>query len=296
VDLRAAPKSVEDLFVSAGCSWLASFNNLSHLSANLQDALCNLATGGGFAGRTLYTNADETLVEAKRPVVINGIVPLVTAQDLTDRVIHVELPEIATYRRETEIDQAFEQDAPQILGGLLDLFVLTLQRLPITLERPPRMADFASLGEALMQGLGAAPGHFMALYTANRSDSVARNLDASPVAVVLLALAEMHEDLSQPVFMGTMGQLLSQLEPYRESTEAWPKSARGLGNILRCQQPALAQFGLIVKIGKHGRAGTHRRQHSQQTLENQWRVTIDWQFLPPCPTPPRPSLSHLKTF
>ena len=67
VDLRAAPKSVEDLFVSAGCNWLASLNNLSHLSANLQDALCNLATGGGFAGRTLYTNADETLVEAKRP-------------------------------------------------------------------------------------------------------------------------------------------------------------------------------------------------------------------------------------
>jgi hypothetical protein len=249
VDLRAAQQSVKDLFVSAGCNWLACYNNLSHLSASVQDALCNLATGGGFAGRTLYTNADETLVEAKRPVVINGIVPLVTAQDLTDRMIHVELPEIATYRSETEIDHAFEQDAPLILGGLLDWFVLTLQYLPrVTLERPPRMADFASLGEA--------PGHFMALYTANRNDSMARNLDASPVAVALRALAEAREDLPQPVFMGTMGQLFSQLECYRESTEAWPKSARGLGNILRCQQPALAQSGLIVKIGKHGRAGT----------------------------------------
>jgi hypothetical protein len=83
VDLRSAPKSVEDLFVSAGVNWLASFNNLSRLSSSTQDALCNLATGGGFAARTLFTNGDETLIEAKRPVILNGIVPTVTAQDLS---------------------------------------------------------------------------------------------------------------------------------------------------------------------------------------------------------------------
>lgn len=254
VDLRAAPKSVEDLFVSAGCNWLASLNNLSHLSANLQDALCNLATGGGFAGRTLYTNADETLVEAKRPVVVNGIVPLVTAQDLTDRVIHVELPEVAAYRSETEIDHAFEQDAAQILGGLLDRFVLTLQQIPrVTLDRPPRMADFTVLGEAMIRATGGRSGDFLGLYEENRRHSIARSLDASPVASAVRHIAEIEK--RPMVFEGTMGQLLDKLTTHRDGADAWPKSARGLGDALRRQRPALAQIGIQVDIGKAGRNG-----------------------------------------
>lgn len=257
VNLRAAPKSVEDLFVSAGCNWLASLNNLSHLSANIQDAICNLATGGGFAGRTLYTNADETLIEAKRPVVINGIVPLVTAQDLTDRVIHIELPEIGGYRSETEIKAAFEKDAPQIVGGLLDLLVQTLATLPrVHLPRPPRMADFALLGEAMLQSQGHPPGLFVALYGANRRQSVARSLDASPVAVAVREMAEAYRGPDGAAcFTGNFQELLSRLETYRRDTEAWPKSHRGLSDVLRRQRPALAQIGILIDIGPHTRKG-----------------------------------------
>ncbi|MBS1212221.1 MAG: hypothetical protein H6R26_837, partial [Proteobacteria bacterium] len=174
VNLRSAPKSTEDLFIGAGCNWLVSLNNLSHLSAQQQDALCNLATGGGFAARTLYTNADETLIECKRPVVINGIVPLVSAQDLTDRVIHMELEPIE-YRDETEIEAGFKEAAPGIFGALLDLFVIALGRLPeVKPARLPRMGDFAKLGEAMMQAQGHEAGAFIRLYEENRQQSVAR--------------------------------------------------------------------------------------------------------------------------
>ena len=259
VDLRAAPKSVEDLFVSAGANWLASYNNLSHLSPATQDALCNLATGGGFAARTLFTNGDETLIESKRPVILNGIVPTVTAQDLADRVIHVELPAIATYRQESEIERAFEQDAPGIVGGLFDLFANTLAKLPdIHIERPPRMADFARLGEAMHRAQGGAPGEFVRLYAANRRDSTARGLEASPVAVAIRSLVEQHQ-ASQPwepvVYENPMGALLDRLSDHRDKSDAWPKSARGLGDVLRRQIPALAQIGIRITIAKPGKRG-----------------------------------------
>ena len=256
INLRAAPKSTEDLFVSAGANWCCSLNNLSRLSAGIQDALCNLATGGGFAGRTLYTNADETVFEAKRPVMLNGIVPLVTAQDLTDRVIHIELPVLDAYVSETDLDASFQKDAPAILTGLLELFVDSLAALPaVTIPRPPRMADFAHLGEAMCRALGKPEGAFVAMYQANRRESVARNLEASPVAMAIRAMADARPD-SKLIFSGTMKRLLDAVNNHREpSVDAWPKSPRGLGDALRRQLPALAQIGLNVEITAPGREG-----------------------------------------
>ena len=254
VNLRAAPKTTEDLFVGAGCNWLVSMNNLSHLSAPQQDALCTLATGGGFAGRTLYTNADETLIECKRPVVINGIVPVVTAQDLTDRVIHVEMPDITEYREESALITEFETQAPALFGGLLDLFVATLARLShVKLSHPPRMADFARLGEAMAQALGEPEGRFVELFAANRRQSTARSLDASPVGSAIREMADAK--LDPIIFDGTMKRLLDDLEGYRPSGEAWPKTPRGLGDALRRQRPALKTLGITVEIGPAGRAG-----------------------------------------
>lgn len=256
INLRAAPKSTEDLFVSAGVNWCCSLNNLSRLSAGVQDALCSLATGGGFAGRTLYTNADETVIEAKRPVMLNGIIPLVTAQDLTDRVIHVELPILKAYVPETQINAEFEAAVPTILGGLLDLFVQTLDVLPtVTLSRPPRMADFACLGEAMMRAKGKAEGAFVAAYQLNRRQSVARNLESSPVAMAVRALADAVSPSDRLVFDGTMKQLFETLNRNRSDSEAWPKSPRGLGDALRRQLPALVQVGLSVEITAPGRDG-----------------------------------------
>jgi hypothetical protein len=258
VNLRAAPKSVEDIFVAAGCNWLISFNNLSFLNAEYQDALCTLATGGGFATRKFYTNTDESVIEAKRPWVLNGITPLVTAQDLNDRVIHMDLSPV-DYIEETEITRQWDAELPSILGGLLDLFSATLRALPnVTLEHLPRMADFAKLGTAMLQAQGDRR-EFLELYEANRKESVSRGLEASPAACAVLTMAVDNESVSPVVFEGTMKQLLSVLNIYRpHNGEAWPKSPRKLGDILRRQAPALRTLGVEVLIdSKPQRDGYH---------------------------------------
>ena len=247
VNLRAAPKSVEDVFVSAGCNWLSSFENISHLSPNMQDALCTLATGGGFASRTLYTNKEESIIEVKRPVIINSIPRVVTAQDLNDRAISIECPKIA-YREEVEINAKWELAKPAIFGGLMDLFVKTLALLPqVKLENPPRMADFTRLGEAMTQALGHVSGVFDALYKANRAESVAAALESSPVGVAVRDMVDDYNGLSKVVFYGTIKALYDKLSAgTHHSGEGWPRSPKGLSEALKRQTPALYSLGIEI--------------------------------------------------
>jgi hypothetical protein len=53
----------------------------------LPSAVKNWATGGGFAVRQLYTDQDEVLFDAQRPVILNGIEDVVDRPDLADRAI-----------------------------------------------------------------------------------------------------------------------------------------------------------------------------------------------------------------
>lgn len=258
VNLRSAPKSVQDIFVGAGRNWMVSYENLSHISAPIQDAFCTLATGGGFAARALYSDDEESVIEAKRPIIINSIPPVITAQDLTDRAICLELPQIS-YKEEMALEKEWQAAMPSIFGGLLDLFVETLKHLQkVKLINPPRMADFTRLGEAMMQAQGKSDGEFTKLYRSNLNEGVSRSMESSPAAVALCELAKKYPE-GKEVFHGTVQGLLTKLLDYRHDSENWPKSARGLGEVLRRQMPALALMGVSVELGSRPeRIGSER--------------------------------------
>jgi hypothetical protein len=245
-DLRAAPKSVEDVWIAARNSHMVSLENLSHLHPQYQDALCVLATGGGYSARTLYTNAEETIIELRKPIVLNGISVIVTAQDLLDRCLHIDLPTIHNRELAGDIEARFEAAQPALLGALLDLFVKVLAMLPsvsIAPESRPRMADFAALGEAVFRVHGKAAGAFLARYGDMRKDGVLRTIDASPVGAALVA----YLAAAPGGFDGTLSELLDRLDRYRPHGEAWPRSPKGLGDALRRLAPALRLIGFECK-------------------------------------------------
>ena len=92
--LRALPREDRDLFIAANNGHLLTFDNVSGLPPWLSDTLCRLATGGGFAVRQLYTDQDEVLFDATRPVILNGIEDFVTRPDLADRSLPLTLEPI----------------------------------------------------------------------------------------------------------------------------------------------------------------------------------------------------------
>jgi hypothetical protein len=183
--LRALPREDRDLFIAATNGHVLAFDNVSGLAAWISDTFCRLATGGGFAVRQLYSDGEEVLFDAVRPIILNGIEDIVTRPDLADRALFLTLEPIAQELRrpEAELRSAFHAERPQILGVLLDAMVQGIRALPQTsLERLPRMADFALWATACEPALWGA-GTFSAAYSANRKDAVEGVIDADPVAL-----------------------------------------------------------------------------------------------------------------
>jgi len=110
--LRALPREDRDLFIAVNNGHVLAFDNVSGLPAWISDTLCRLATGGGFAVRQLYTDQDEMLFDAVRPVILNGIEDIVTRPDLADRGLFQTLEPIPEERRrpEAELWTAFEAE------------------------------------------------------------------------------------------------------------------------------------------------------------------------------------------
>jgi hypothetical protein len=260
VMLRGRPKAVEDIYVSAKNNHLLSFENLSNISNDISDALCTVATGGGTAGRTLYTNDEETILEAHNPVVINGIGAVVLRQDLLDRTISICLPTIEQRRTEKDLNENIERYLPSIFGGILTLFsdsLAELSAVEIESDQLPRMADFAKLGEAMAASLGFEVGAWLAKYHDHRKNAVRRTIDSSPVAVQCLRYVELGRS-----HQGTVKDLLDALNGLRsglmEEKEYWPRSPRGLGDVLRRIAPGMRLLGVYLSVdNKPKRDGVH---------------------------------------
>ena len=144
--LRSLPRNERDLAISAGNSWIMAFDNISHLKPWLSDAICRLATGGGFTTRELYANTEEVLFATTRPVMLNGIGDIATRSDLLDRAIIIVLPTIPNDKRRTEADmqKEFERVCPMSLASLLNAVSLALRNVgSVRLDGMPGMADCA---------------------------------------------------------------------------------------------------------------------------------------------------------
>ncbi len=259
--LRTTPREERDLLIAARNSHVIALDNVSGLPPWLSDALCRLATGGGFSTRQLYTDTEEVLIQVQRPILLNGIDAVATRQDLIDRAIILNLAPIPALQRrpEAELWTAFEHARPGILGVLLDAVATALKRLPDThLPRLPRLADFALWATAAEPGLGAEAGVFLEAYTQNRTEAVAAGLDGSSVAKALLNFCEQRGQ--HGTWQGSSAELLSRLAD-AAGTEvtlpSWPRSAKGLTHQLRRLGTALRTLGVKVRQLKSA-DGNHR--------------------------------------
>jgi hypothetical protein len=249
--LRALPRDDRDLFIAATNSHVPAFDNVSALPWWLSDNFCRLATGGGFSARQLWTDQDETLFDAMRPVILNGIEASITRPDLADRALLIVLDSIPEDRRrpERELWAAFERERPAILGVLLDAVAYGLREEPRTrLERVPRMADFALWAHAC-EGALWVPFTFLGAYNDNRNEALETVIDADLFAQALRRYVTACRE-----WTGTAGELLGALTistPDAErSGKSWPPDATRVSGHLRRILPSLRRIGIKVEFSE----------------------------------------------
>jgi len=185
--VRSLAREERDLVIAASNSHVLAFDNLSGLSHGLSDAFCRLATGASFGLRQLYTDADEVLFQAARPIILNGIDDVIGRSDLADRALFPTLPPIADRRRrvERQLWREFEVARPRILASLLDAAAHGLRNVAgIHLEELPRMADFAlwATPETTAIDPGARPQTMLTVLTQKPLFSTGKLSDAHHLA------------------------------------------------------------------------------------------------------------------
>ncbi|MEP7118902.1 MAG: hypothetical protein ABI880_15030 [Acidobacteriota bacterium] len=266
-ELRGVPRNEHDAMLGALTSYVVAFDNLSGLPAWLSDALCRIATGGGLATRTLYSDTDETLIDVTRPILLTGIDSPATRGDLLDRALLVNLPVMADEARGDEGDlwRRYHAMRPALLGALLDAAVCALRRRPaVTLPKRPRMANACLWVTAAEPALGWTAGHAATIWLDARDSGSADLLSGDPVAQAVLALTLPWSGTSTEL----LADLTAAVSEHTRAARAWPASARGLSGVLRRLAPDLRRAGVDVDFD-------HREGHTgRRLLQIVTRVTI----------------------
>ncbi len=253
---RTPPRSERDLAIAAQNSLLLVFDNLSNVQAWLADALCRMSTGAAFACRSLYTDNEEIVINVRRNVVITSIEDTVTAPDLQDRCMMIRLDPLKNRVPEDELWADFYAARPGILGALLDAVACAIRRLPEIESRGlPRMADPAKWVLAAAPALGFDRAEFLGAYEAMRLRSDWDVVDDSPVAQLILSLADHLGS-----WEGTATELRMRLlhDASEDQRKELPRSANVLSGKLRTVAPSLRNIGMGVDLNQESGSGSRK--------------------------------------
>ncbi|MGC8719343.1 MAG: hypothetical protein ACP5TY_04965 [Thermodesulforhabdaceae bacterium] len=228
-----------ELSIKFSHNYLTFFDNVSGISNDLSNFLCQVVTGSGFSVRELYTDDDERIYQLKRPLGISAINIPAGGTDLKDRMLLLELARIDGKRRmeESEIYSEFKRIRPQLIGAVLTALSRAISIKPAIREKIgslPRMADFAVWGSAAAEALGYGYQAFLDAFFGNAEQINQQILESHPVGAAIVELMNNCDE-----WTGTPAELLAKLEDVSRDARidirqrVWPKSANALTRRIR---------------------------------------------------------------
>ena len=253
-DVLGKPKDENELKTCANSSYILAIDNLSGLSKDYSDVVCQIATGASSSKRKLYTDNDVETYEIARPIILNGIDDIASRGDLLNRSFQVNLPRLNEDAKgdEQELVEQYQQAKPVILAAFLDMLSLGLRHYN-EVEKIKTSGRFVSLPRfvtAAERGAGL-PENFAKTYDKATKQAVELALETSPLAMSLITFVG-----SKDYWKGTIGELYEQLNERfandRLTTQSltWPKTSQHLSGELNRLAPQLRLAHLNIETAK----------------------------------------------
>ncbi|MBV9826605.1 MAG: hypothetical protein JO001_13185 [Alphaproteobacteria bacterium] len=267
------PRADRDLMIQAYNQHVLIYDNSSGMPGDISDALCSLATGGGYATRRLYTDDEQQVFALCRPFVINGIADFVNRPDLLERAILVHLPPIPEGARKTEAEMnaKFERIRPCVLGQLYAAVARALrdeEQTPAPADF--RMADAARWITAAEPALGLEPGTIVGAIDTAQAMAMIERVQNHP----LILRIERELDSRGP-FDGTVGKLFDAVcvRGFALREQGLPATPAHLSRALKRYRPAAQKAGILIEFGDRHHEG---KRIQIRRVEDKGRPASDW--------------------
>lgn len=232
-------KSEEDLVQALANNYIACIGNLSRISQEKSDILCQGVTGGTYTKRKLYTDGTPYNIKFRCIVRLNGINNEIDAPDLLDRTILKQvnpLPKVednVKVEAEKELWNRFYALRPYVLGEIFDMVskAMEIYNAKEDHSNSARLSDWYAWAEIVAGLMGTCPQPFRELWGHFEAAKHEEAVDKSIVAKNLMKVANTHQ-----YWVGTADELLDEMEnqagtEIRHDRE-WPKNSISLGRRL----------------------------------------------------------------
>ena len=237
----------DDLAISLNNSGFLTQDNISEISKDQSDLLCQAITGGTYKKRVLYTDSKEIVLNLKTNIALTSVTNPLQKSDLAERTDVINLKPIHTYIGENDVAATFKAKRADILGSALNVLKKGLPMYPemkAALQgQLPRMADYVTYGAAFIKAMGLDHFAFLAAYKAMISQITGECADDLTLLVYKFALLN-------TTWSGTATKLDEALKGFASQTGI-PYKVKGparLSTELKKQITDLSNLSVSVNI------------------------------------------------
>lgn len=244
----------DDLTLQLYNRYVSAFDNVTKINQDTSDTLCRAITGSSNGRRELYTNADETILNFRRKIVLNGIVLNPDFPDLQDRMIVYDRFPLEENDRLTE--QEFQERLnillPSVLGQTLVIIQKSLSQYHNVRKqiRPhTRLADFEIWGETISRAMNYEENSFLQKYYDKQKRTSITVKDQHPIVAAIETMMdgkENHEDTAAACFH-ELKNIANNLGIDADSRYVrFPKAPNQLKTEITKVKPILEKIGITV--------------------------------------------------
>lgn len=240
--------------------YLPVFDNVSGISGEVSDLLCQACTGGGIEKRQLYTDDESVIYDIRRCVGLNGVNLAFAKPDLLDRtlLLHMERIQPDKRREEGELWESFGRAKAGVLGGMFSTLADAMGVYPsVKLDELPRLADFARWGVAIATALDTTGKGLAKQFTADYSANVRRQSE-EVVAGNTLCSVLLGYMANRDIWETTVGEAFTTLREKANPDRydrTFPSAEKELRKHLMRINTTLIDHGISYTIADRGPGG-----------------------------------------